>query len=457
MSIHFLDDESLLNVFFLYRPAILDGDEDDKIRFRGGRGWNRERWWYKLVHVCKRWRHLVLESTFFLGLCLVCTSGTPVADMLKHSPPLPLAIDYDDTDCDIAAEEGILLALEQRDRVRRFRLRIPAPNLQKITVGIDEYPVLEYLIMEPSTEDVNTALILPETLQTPHLRHLSLTGFALPIGSRLLTTAMGLATLALTLGHPSTYFQPNTLLRWLSFMPHLETLVISFLFPIPSRDVERQLMHMPIITHVTLPNLRWFVFRGISAYLEAVVRRTTTPRLEKLSLRFFNQLTFFVPSLLQLTNTTVNFRFDSAKVDFFGDGVCVKAYSRGADSEMCPFSIYVDSWCLDWQVSIVAQIFNSPSQIFSTVERLTLEHVVHSRSSEEHDEADRTVWRKFLKPFGNVSTLRVDEGLGKELLSSLRVGNGGLPLELLPKLKNLEFFKSAGLVGTSHLRHCILI
>jgi hypothetical protein len=45
--------------------------------------------------------------------------------MLAHSPPLPLVIDYEDDgeDTVITAEdeEAIILALEQRDRVRRIR------------------------------------------------------------------------------------------------------------------------------------------------------------------------------------------------------------------------------------------------------------------------------------------------------------------------------------------------
>jgi hypothetical protein len=88
---------------------------------------------------------------------------------------------------------------------------------------------------------------------------------------------------------------------------------IAFSFPVPNRDVERQLMHTPITTPVTLPNLRWFEFQGVSAYMEAVVGRITTPRLEKLSIQFFKQLTFSVPRLLQFMNTTENLRFDSAE------------------------------------------------------------------------------------------------------------------------------------------------
>jgi hypothetical protein len=88
-------------------------------------------------------------------VCLVCTHGTPVADMLAHSPPLPLVIDYFFSDHDdiTAEEEGIILALEQRDRVRRIR-SMPLPNLQKFVVAIDEeYPMLEYLIIALALED----------------------------------------------------------------------------------------------------------------------------------------------------------------------------------------------------------------------------------------------------------------------------------------------------------------
>jgi hypothetical protein len=60
-----------------------------------------ERWWYKLVKVCRRWRYLILESASHLGLCLVCSPGTPVAEMLAHSPPLPLIILHNDKNHDL--------------------------------------------------------------------------------------------------------------------------------------------------------------------------------------------------------------------------------------------------------------------------------------------------------------------------------------------------------------------
>ena len=437
-SIHILDDDVLLNMFFLYRPAIFDGDEDDFVRVSGGRGWDRERWWYKLAQVCQRWRTLILGSPSYLDLCLVCTYGTPIADMLAHSPPLPLVIDFFDQDWVITAddEEEIILALEKRDRVRRVRLGMPVPSLQKLIMTIDEeYPVLEYLIVLPRPEDTSTAWMLPEALQAPHLCHLVLKGFVLPVGSQLFTTAVGLVTLSLYIDHPFAYFQPSTLLQWVSFMPQLEKLLVF----LPYRDVERQPMHTEATTHVTLPNLRWMVLEGVSAYVEEVLHRITTPRLETLDVHFFKQLTYSVPRLLHFVNKTKTLRFDCAKFEFSRDDVSVMLDLRWEPQAEYALSLYVYTRHLDWQVSSVTQIFNSLSQISSTVEHLSLEYEVHSRSSMAHNTVNRTVWRNFLRPFVNVKTFHVQDGLVNQLSRSLRPEDGELPQELLPELQVLTY------------------
>ena len=183
--IHTLDNDSLLEVFSLYRPLILDESEADNNQFLDGGEWSRERWWFTLAHVCRRWRHLVFESASHLRLSLVCARGTPVADMLAHSPPLPLIIDHLDQHNDIteADEEGITLALQYRDRVRRIRLMKSVPVIQKLITALDgEFPILEYLSIihqryrRPSIEH-NVRLNLPETFRAPHLRHLVLMSF----------------------------------------------------------------------------------------------------------------------------------------------------------------------------------------------------------------------------------------------------------------------------------------
>jgi len=63
------------------------------------------------------------------------------------------------------------------------------------------------------------------------------------------------------------------------------------------------------------------------------------------------------------------------------------------------------------------------------VEHLTLEHEVHSRSSEEHNEADPAEWRKLLGSFSNVKTLRIHKGLVNDLARCLKSDDGELPFE----------------------------
>ena len=438
-SIHILDDDSLLHVFHLYRPFLLGEDEDDNGRLWGGtKGWDRGHWWYKLAHVCQRWRNILLGSSFYLKLSLVCTYGAPVADMLAHSPPLPLVLDYVERGRDMTTddEDGIILALKQRGRVLRVRL-LDVTSLQKfIAIMDEEYPILEFLVIElPSN---GTIFRFPETLQAPHLRHLMLEGITLPIGSRLLTNAVGLVTLYLILDDPSTYFHPNTLLQWVLLMPQLETLGISLMFPIPNSDVAR---HTPTIAPITLPNLRHFRFKGVSTYLETLVHRITAPRLERVLIEFFNQLTVSAPRLLQFMNTAENFKFDSARFKFSDKFVDAAIYPHG-EFEMFAFGTIVFCRHFDWQLSTMVQISSLLGQMFSVVEHLALLHEEHSQSSEEHNQVERTEWRRLLSPFRNAKTLQIDDGLVEDISRCLELEDGEHPLELLPELQELTYFGS---------------
>jgi hypothetical protein len=238
------------------------------------------------------------------------------------------------------------------------------------------------------------------------------------------------------------YFQPTVLLQCLSLMPQLETLLIFFCFAVPNRDVERQLMRTPIMTHVALPNLRAFAFKAVSAYSEAVLSRITASHLSMFQIFYPKQLTFSVPQLLQFMGRTENFRLNRAKFSFARGRVYVGVNPPETNMPMDAFSIIVDCWHLDWQVSSVAQIFNTLSPILSAVEHLTLAHKVHSRSSEEHNEVDRTEWRKLLRSFTNVKTLRVYRGLVGELSRCLPSEDGEHPLELLPELQKVTYSRS---------------
>ena len=184
MSIQIFNDDSLLDVFYHCRPIHLDQDEDDDSISRSReRSRGSERWWYNIAQVCRRWRFLVLASAPHLNLYLVCTFGTPVAEMLANSPPLPLAINYVDENRELTAEDerGILLALQHRRRIRRVRLCIPVANLRNVILAMDgEFQMLEYLFVKSLADD--KSVILPETFQAPLLRRLILRNIAHSFG-----------------------------------------------------------------------------------------------------------------------------------------------------------------------------------------------------------------------------------------------------------------------------------
>jgi len=248
---------------------------------------------------------------------------------------------------------------------------------------------------------------------------------------------MGLVTLSLRHIPQSIYFRPGELLRRLSFLPQLETLGITFGSPVRKLDVESQQLNTPTTTHVTLPNLRWFGFKGVSAYLEALLPWMTTPLLEKLQTIFFNQLTFSLPHLAQFMSTNVNLRFSSSKLGFYDKGLIVWVYPR---KEAKVYAWYTRIPCkqLDWQVSCAVQIFRAlhPASLSAIVD-LTLEYERNSILPECHDVVERTHWHELLSSFGNVKTLHVSNTLVSQLANSLQTEDVESPM--LPELKEITY------------------
>ena len=445
--VHILDDDSLLIIFSFCRPLISDESKVYHNRHIDEGEWNRERWWHRLIQVCRRWRYLILDSAFHLQVSLVCGRGTPVADMLAHSPPVPLIIDHIDEEYDVLTpedEEGIVLALQHRDRVRRVRIRKSNSILQKLVISLEgEFPILEFLsisnrrFIRPFI-DLITNLSFPETFRAPHLRQLFLDNFATPIESPILTTMGNLVTLWLSSIPSSGYFHPNVLLQRLSLMPQLETLGIGFHSFNPRRDIEKSLLRTPITTRVTLPNLHWLEFDGTIAYLGALLPWLTTPLLERLDTHFFNQMIYSIPHLRQLMNTAGNLRLNAAVVNFRQDFTMLSVYPY-KEAMLATWNMTLGGRYLDWQVVSAAQVFHALKTVFSAVEHLYLRYNRPNISSEWNRQADRTHWRKFLGSFGKVKTLRVENELVEQVSCALQSEEVDSPTELFPELQELSY------------------
>jgi hypothetical protein len=430
-----LNDDVLLHIFYIHRLHIGTDLENDWYE-PGYLGCDRQRWWYKVIHVSRRWRSVILDAPSLLDLHLVCTRGVPVADMLAHSPPLPLTIVYwfDSYTGTMTAEdeEGAFLALSHRDRVHNIAICMPSWELEKLFVVMDEqFPILERLTINYSNLE-GPGVTLPRTFGAPNLFNLILMNVALPIRCPLLTTA-GLVSLLLRDIPRSGYFPPRCILASLSLMPQLETLCIMFKYPVSSRAVR----DTAIISHVTLPNLREFRFGGVRAYLEGLCARMTAPVLSVFRIRFPNQLTFNVPHLLSFMLTPQSFIFHVIKLSCSRNSVQLQGDPQL--SGRGPFDLNIPCHYLDWQISSAIQILDALSPVLSVAEQVSL-FVKSDRPSQPNNNVDRTQWRGLLRPLSNVKVLRVVTNVrGYGLGQSLRTEDGEQPLELLPNLEEVRY------------------
>src|SRR5260370_41590533 len=119
IRIDILPDDVLLEIFDFYvRMSLMGG------------GKTRIEAWQSLIHVCRRWRSLVLGSPRRLNLRLCCTSETPVRDTLDIWPALPLVVggclNY------LPSMDGIIAALGQNNRVCEVILDLEGWQLEEV-------------------------------------------------------------------------------------------------------------------------------------------------------------------------------------------------------------------------------------------------------------------------------------------------------------------------------------
>ena len=362
--------------------------------------------------------------------------------MLAHSPPFPIIIDHilvNDDHMTTNDVEGIILALGHRDRVRRIRFRTPGPAdiTRKLIAPIDgEFPMLEYMCIAPM-QVMNFPF--PKTFHAPQLRHLILVNLTLPIGSPLFSTTTSLVVLSLVNIPPPTYFQPHELLHRVSLIPHLEVLWIEFSFMYSLHNVNLDVTHMLNATHISLPNLRVFRFRGFNGYSEVLLSRITAPHLEVVYIALWDDdgETFLAPCLLRFMSTSEDLRLGSAILSFNAGGAQLLVYPNET-AKLPVFDMHVMG-SPGHKVSNAAQILKTLCPLFSSVMDLALDYKDNRGYPELQDEEEPTDWRVLLRSFNNVETLLAGEGVIGKLSRSLQLDDGESPDGLLPELKKLEW------------------
>ena len=267
-----LSDEMLLNIFHYFLNAS-------------------PQLWPRLVHICRKWRHIVFAnaSQQALYLRLFYTHGTSVLKTLDYWPALPIVLEYGGSPAlDPPApedENNIVVALKQYDRVSSIHLTISASLLEKLHLLKEPFSKLEDLLIL-SMDDVQQTL--PSTFRWgPHLSTLHLTGIALLTLHHLLLSSKDLVDIQL---HEIGNISSGSLLSALFGMTQLQSLsnrFQSFNFLLVADSIGSD----PISGEcVILPTLTCFKYQGTNVYFDSLVARIDSPHLVDIEITFLEPM-----------------------------------------------------------------------------------------------------------------------------------------------------------------------
>src|SRR6266849_8476646 len=195
-----LPDDVLLEIFYSYTKMYPYNRDKTDIEA-----------WQSLVHVCQRWRCLVLESPRCLNLRLCCTQTqrTPARDIQDAWPALLLVVK-----ADMAISLGmdnIIAALGQSKRICQVDLSIHANRLSREVLAAMQVPFPELTDLQLGSYLIPP--VIPDSFlggSAPRLRRFSLSNIPFPGLSKLLLSAAHLVGLHLSDIPHSGYISPET-------------------------------------------------------------------------------------------------------------------------------------------------------------------------------------------------------------------------------------------------------
>ena len=390
--------------------------------------------WQSLVHVCQRWRSLVLESRRRLNLQLYCTPKTPARDKLDVWPALPLIVVGGNILSLASGTDNIIAALGQTNRVCQVNLsRIVDRPLERILAAMQvPFPELTYLRLWLSS---NRVPAIPDSFlggSAPRLRFFTLYGIPFPRLPKLLSSATHLVHLILSNIPHSGYISPKAMITLLSVLFSLDTLLLEFQSPQSRPNWESPSLPPP--KRFILPALTRLKFKGVTEYLEELVIGIDTPQLDFLRITFFNQIDFDIPQLAQFINCTPTLRpLYRAYVEFYGNFTHVEL---SASSSTPNFTISISCREPDWQVSSIEQVCNSSLDPLSMVKDFYIGHR-YSQPNRKYDAIENTLRLQLLRPFTAAKNLYLSETFAPGIVAALQELIGDRITEVLPSLQNI--------------------
>ncbi|KAF8488926.1 hypothetical protein F5888DRAFT_1809251 [Russula emetica] len=392
--------EVLLEIFDHYRESFSS---------LSLRVWCNKNGWFKLAHVCHKWRCIVFASSRRLVLLLFFGESTPTRAALLKSQSLsqlPILVDYSRIVWNAGAQTRLISALRYPNRVLRIAINGSRKNFDKICKALDlPFPALVSLELHNMEGDVDVEPILrASSLMTSitSLQHLRLANVRLSSLLPLLSVTRALLILDLTVD--TLFWQPGgaSLLTHLQHIPHLRELQVSTQSTLYTRK--------PPITTVSLAELSHFHFSGRCTEIEWFVAGLTTPPLQELHIsvvEFFR--TLHIPHLSKFIHVA-GIIFSAARLSFLGSSnlatsMFAPPYSTRTVTFTTPSNAHLGS-ALSPMLATITDVFlciPTPLAFHGPL----LRDLVH--------------WRKFFEELRKVKVLRLHHGLEREVAHMLRL------------------------------------
>jgi hypothetical protein len=400
--------------------------------------------WHALVHVCQRWRYVVLGSPRRLNLRLLCTRRSPVRRMLDIWPPLPLVISDPCLTTIWRRKHGasdMVAALGHKDRIVEITLcYVPSWIWQNLLDAMQEsLPALTNLSLG---SNMSPSPLLPASFlggSAPLLRSLFLSSVAYPELPLLLSSARDLVVLQVLYIPDTWYISPEEMVACLSSLTRLTTLDLGFESEMDIHPVQvtprssRQ-------KRTVLLSLSCFHFRGTSKYLEDLVSQIDAPRLSNVVATFVKPIVSAdISQLSQFIGQVDNFQLLNQADIVIPDDPVVKLRLNvggafGVWCELiipCPPGWYGPLWTLA-QVCVNNIRSSPPSSLpLSTLEHLTI------CGYRDWWPTWGSRWLEILPAFTAVKNLYLREEIARHLLPVLEGVTGESTTEVLPALQNL--------------------
>jgi len=436
VTIDTLHDDALLEIFDSYRKLVSYSDGMWK--------------WQTLLHVCRRWRHIILASPRRLNLQILCNLRTPARKLLDIWPPFPISISgFLWVTTGAWCKDNVIAALERRDRVFEIVfLDIPSAELEEIATVMEEpFPALTHLHIRPDNTKVEwtnmeatvtrvPVLPLPNAFlggSAPCLQELTLQGTPFPALPNLVLSATHFHALQLFDVPHAGYISPQAMVTFLLALPNLKYLTIGF------ADHESRPLQMtpPPLSRAVLPSLIKFRFDGASEYLVDFIDQIDTPLLDRLYMTFFSDLVFDIPRLYKFLDCADG-RKPFVRAELRLSPWQVTAFLESSST----FKMNIACKVSDWPLESMTRLCDQLIPLLSQVERLEIHEScwdgLEFQGEQEWKEiVDDPGWLELLDRFVSVKSLYIADRLGLILAPVLEKLTGERVTEVLPALQNL--------------------